>query len=64
MAEHLAAQAFPATDIFDSWLIRHVNEQKHTGLRMRSFDLPLFVQVGKITPFGFAGGLGSLRRTD
>lgn len=50
-ASHLAAQAFPLSDVFDNMLISHfARQQGWSGLRMRSFDQSLFAQVAKVTP--------------
>ena len=53
MAEHLIAQAFPVTDVFDSLIVNHVAPQvrrQHHHLRMWAFNQSLFAQVGKVTP--------------
>ena len=67
-ARHLVSQSFPATDVFDGLLISHIARQRSSrgsaaqqgGFRLRSVDQALFAQVGKVSPRGFAGELGSI----
>ena len=49
MAAHLIAQAFPASDVFDSLLTEHVAPQarRQQQLKLWTFNQSLFAQVAK-----------------